>query len=116
MTRSCRAIPAAFQPLPDGADIVETRSLRATDPTSSAMQRMRPPRRTGPAPPQDTFLGQPIGMATRHVGQAEDVMEHDDAGQALACAWPGSLERWCGVEIVTSVMSHGFWVEVRQAS
>jgi len=26
------------------------------------------------------LLGQPIGMATRHVGQAEDVMEHDDAG------------------------------------
>jgi hypothetical protein len=76
------AVLAAFQPLPHGINIVKRHSLalcqinhqgpdaaEATAP-GEQVQRYR----------KKTLAGQPIGMTTRHVSQAEDVMEHDDRG------------------------------------
>jgi hypothetical protein len=74
------AVLAAFQPLPHGINIVKRHSLALCQ-----INHQRPDAAEATAPGEQvqcyrkiTFLGQPVGMTTRHVGQAEDVMKHDD--------------------------------------
>lgn len=109
------AILSALQPLPDGVDIIERRSLarrqihhQGADATNAA------------APGEQVwryrkipFPGQPIDMTTRHVGQAEDVMEHNNAGPWSLAFRRGyiafKLVVWRRDQDLGRIVSHAIW-------